>query len=845
MVDFGSPNGKFCIMDKICITNWPGKTFKDVSPGIHPALWHMLDVAAVAGELLARRSLTGDATQDRALQFLIALHDIGKFSESFRAMLQGQPCSGARHWRHSYTLMNYLLDDQIAALIGGDVVVRTALYAAVAGHHGGPPDNLDAREVWHHKTQIGAGLEAASDAIATLAPLFEGASLAGVTDADAHSWALSGLTVQADWIGSNAAWFPPQLPDISVADYFCTAQKRAAQAVAAAGLFTSKPRPQADILAGLPPRPMQTAVDHIPLPRGPMLALIEDATGAGKTEAALILAGRMMAAGKGAGLYFALPTMATSNAIFGRLQDAAPRLFSGQPSLALTHGRARMNPTFQEIRENRVDGISCSNWLADDRRRVLLTDIGVGTIDQALMAVLPTRFSTLRLWALADKVLIIDEAHSYDPYMEAELQALLRFQARLGGSAIVMTATLPNKMRAGFSRAFQEGLGVAVTPVTEGNYPQLSVIAQEAIGRSVAPVPATCRKLKVHRLADLAAAVALIAGAAAKGAACVWVRNAVDDAIAAVAALRAAGVEADLLHARFTMDDRLQKETAVQARFGRAGVGRAGKVLVATQVVEASLDLDFDLMVSDLAPVGALIQRAGRLWRHMKERPAKTRPVVGPALHVLSPDPDKVEDARWLHKVLEGGAWVYPQDQQWRTAQAIFDAGEIVAPGGLRNMIEAVYGDAPVPEPLQTAELERIGRFASERAQAQNNLADAMLPYGQHRMTQVFDDLSFPTRLGQAQVTLRLAKLQGDRLVPLAGEGRFGWALSEVQISKVRYEKLGGVDQGDKAIQAAKADWPKWMRDKVVLAPADEQGRICEGLLYEKATGLIFEQTHL
>ncbi len=830
-------------MNEKCITDWPGKTFADCTPDTHPALWHMLDVAAVTGVLLARRTLTGDAAQDRALQFLITLHDLGKFSESFRAMLHGKPYHGVRHWQLSFTLMNYFLDDQIAALIGGREPERSMLYAAVAGHHGGPPEDISAREKRKREAQIGdAGLTAASCAIKVLAPLFKGASLARLADAGALSWALSGLTVEADWIGSNAAWFPPQPADMTPTEYFIGARERAEKAVTAAGLFTGTPRPQADILAGLPSRPMQAAVTDLELPEGPVLALIEDATGAGKTEASLILAGRMMAAGKGAGLYFALPTMATSNAMLGRLQDAAPRLFSGQPSMALTHGRAGMNAVFQEIREGRADDISCSDWLADDRRRVLLADIGVGTIDQALMAVLPTRFSTLRLWALAGKVLIIDEAHSYDPYMEAELQALLRFQARLGGSAIVMTATLPAHMRAGFARAFQEGLGVEPTPIHGQNYPQLSLVAQTAESQKVAPVPATCRRLAVHRLADMTEAVALISGAAAKGAACVWVRNAVDDAIAAVAALRAAGVEADLLHARFTTHDRLQKEAAVQALFGHDGTGRAGRVLVATQVVEASLDLDFDLMVSDLAPVGALIQRAGRLWRHMEARPAAARPVAGPVLYVLSPDPDRVEDSRWLHKVLDGGAWVYPQDQQWRTAQAIFGVGEIVAPEGLRKLIEAVYDDSsPLPEPLEVAELERIGRCSSERAQAQNALADAMLPYGQHQMEKVFDDLSFPTRLGQPQVTLRLARRVDSRLVPLAGAGRFGWALSEVQISKARYKKLDGVDQNNPMLKAAKADWPQWMQDKIVLAVVDAEGGICEGLRYAQSYGLVFD----
>jgi len=116
-----------------------------------------------------------------------------------------------------------------------------------------------------------------------------------------------------------------------------------------------------------------------------------------------------------------------------------------------------------------------------------------------------------------------------------------------------------------------------------------------------------------------------------------------------------------------------------------------------------------------------------------------------------------------------------------------------------------------------------------------------MQPYGQHQMEKVFDDLSFPTRLGQPQITLRLARMQDGKLVPLSGEGRFGWALSEVQVSKARYDKLGGVEQEDAVIRAAKEDWPKWMQDRVVLALVDAAGGIYEGLRYENISGPIFE----
>ena len=455
------------------ISGWPGKI---IDGRAHPALWHMLDVGAVAACLLARRSLTGDRPADEAAALLVVLHDLGKFSSSLRAMLLGQPHTGLPHWQHSYRLLQDH-DDALADVVGATPGVRKTLYAAVAGHHGGPPQHLESRTHTAQSAQIGAeGSRAAREAIDAIIPLFEGASLDGMSEPEARrlSWALCGLTVQADWIGSNPEWFGPKDAGTSVGNYWQQALARAETAISEAGLHHARPLPggAARVLHGTAaPRPMQAAAADVDLPGGPLLALIEDATGAGKTEAALILAARLMAAGKGDGFFFALPTMATSNAMLARLEAIAPRLFEGRPSLALTHGRASMNALFGEIRGRDASapgtGATCGRWLADDRRRVLLADIGVGTIDQALMAVLPTRFNTLRLRALSGRILIVDEAHEFGPYMEAQLQRLLQFQAMLGGSAIVMTATLPLGMRDGYAKAFQKGLRVH-RPTTSG-----------------------------------------------------------------------------------------------------------------------------------------------------------------------------------------------------------------------------------------------------------------------------------------------------------------------------------------------------------------------------------------
>ena len=828
---------------------WPGKT---IDGAFHPTIWHMLDVGAVAKCLLARTSLTQDASLDEAVALLVTLHDLGKLSASFRDMLLERPYWGFRHWQHSYRLLRDH-DQVVADSLGGTRSVRKILYAAVAGHHGGPPEHLDQRKSRNQAHQIGAeASEVASKVIEVVAGLFPSASLTRLNESEARrlSWLLCGLTVQADWIGSNTEWFGPRNAETPVAQYWADALRRAEVAISKAGLLRALAHPEGArrvLPRSQEPRPMQAAVAGAELPDGACLALIEDATGAGKTEAALILTARMMAAGKASGFFFALPTMATSNAMLARLEKIAPRLFGGKPTLGLTHGRANLNPLFRDIRGR--DGsdpgveVSCGPWLADDRRRILLADVGVGTIDQALMAVLPTRFNTLRLKALSERVLIVDEAHEFDPYMETQLQRLLEFQARLGGSAIVMTATLPLEMRDGYAAAFQQGLGAGrPAAIASRDYPALNLIGRDVRGCSPDPVPATCREVAVCRLADEEAAIKLLRQSAQQGAACVWVRNAVDSAISAVSALQGAGVDAELLHARFAVSDRLRHERSLQRRFGRDGCGRSGQVLVATQVVEASLDLDFDLMISDLAPVGSLIQRAGRLWRHMDLRPADQRPVAGPRIHVLAPDPAQVVDANWLKRVLGPGAQVYPLDLQWRTAKALFNHGVIRAPGGLRDLIEAVYGadQEPVPPVLEPAEFETQGRQMSEAHLALTIVLDADDEYDQIQMQRVFDDDRFPTRLGIPQVTLRLAKTVKGRITPWAGDGAFGWQSSEVQVPAHRYGDLPGVDQDRPEIEAVREGWPRWTRTSVFVAPVAEDGSICDGLRYDGERGIDF-----
>ncbi len=821
------------------IAAWPGKKIEDI---YHPALWHMLDVGAVATKITEHRPLTPRNDWDHAFVLLAALHDLGKISNCFRNMICGREYKPIPHWQLSFRLLKDN-DDLVCAKLGGNKTVRQQLYASVAGHHGGPPSNDEHRELRKKREAIGTdATRVAKKTIATMLDLFPNASLDGLSEQKAKglSWTLSGFTVQADWIGSNSDWFPAYSADIKISTYWRNTLERAQKAIAKAGLHHATPTTDAKVLQPEKTlRPMQKAVLDICIDEGPTMVLIEDATGSGKTEAALMLASRMMALDKGSGIFFALPTMATSNAMLDRLEKIVPKLFEGRPSLALTHGQSKQNTLFRKLigkdGSDPNEPVTCGQWLADDRRRVLLADVGVGTIDQALMAVLPTRFNALRLWALSKSILIVDEAHGYDPYMEQELCQLLQFQAMLGGSVILMTATLPKKMRDKYSVAFQKGLDVEFSKqITNDAYPLLTSVGQQITEYKPAPAAEVCRSVKILRI-DSESAVEILYESAARGATCVWVRNAIDDAISAVQQLRNAGVQSELLHSRFTVADRVSKETSIQEKIGYFGQRPKGYVLVATQVVEASLDLDFDVMISDLAPIGALIQRTGRLWRHMDVRPATVRPVKKPELYVVSPNPAHVKDKHWLSKMLPSGAWVYPLDQQWRTIKVLLETGEICTPGGLHNLIEAVHGEdlIDVPEALRTVESETFGQHMAERQQAQSML---LRPCSYSESAQkVFEEEKLQTRLGEPQITLRLARESQDGLVPLAEN----WILSEVKVSAKRYSKLDGIDQSDPDIAVVRNKLPKWQRRGIYIAPVKPSGEICSGLRYDNEYGLI------
>lgn len=826
----------------------------------HPLVAHSLDVAAVA-VLLARR--LAPAVDPRMLGFLVSLHDIGKFSRPFQGKVPehwpadalgpyvpAAIAAGPPHDAVGAFILSHALADRFSALLpagtrrlpGWKRSDMLHLWQALAGHHGRPPPIEHALPV---NVFCPACEAAAGCFIDLMQSVFQPLPWMRPAEQDVPllSWRLAGLTTLADWIGSRQAWFP-YVAMSDVADpsryFWGRALPQAAAALAAAGLAGASAAPFAGLRRLFPvieqPTPVQQWAETVVLPDGPVLAVIEDITGSGKTEAALTLAHRLLTLRRADGVYLALPTMATANAMFGRLRGAYRGMFASDshPSLALAHGRAGLNADFvaaiegdgsRGIRDrNPADEpaeAQCTAWLAHDRRRALLAHVGVGTLDQALLAILPVRHAPLRLHGIAGKVLIVDEVHAFDPYVRHELATLLRFHAALGGSAILLSATLPDRLRRQLVDAFRDGLGAPAAVLAQQVYPLATIAGARAVTEThCQPRAGLPRRVAVTRFPDDAAAVVRVAAAARAGAAVAWVRNTVDDAIQAVALLRQQGIEPLLFHARFAMADRLAIEQTVLQRFGPGDrPGRPG-VLVATQVVEQSLDIDFDLMVTDLAPADLLIQRAGRLWRHDRPLP---RCVAGPELLVVSPEPVDDPPAHWIKAALPGTAAVYRDHALlWRSARTVFGRGAITTPEDMRPIIEAVFereSEGAVPPGLAASDQAAEGKMHADIGLSAQNVLDLRKGYAIDAGLWA-PDIDTPTRLeDRPHVTLRLACLRDGVIVPYAGDADplLAWAQSEVSVAQYRIVSCPVPPELEAAAEAARAQWGRWERDSPVV----------------------------
>lgn len=675
----------------------------DVAEGTEYSLTnHLQDVEEVAMllsgrhiivELLADHWSVGQEDVRSLLAFLGGIHDLGKFTVEYQkqcdAWLSHSRYSPLLH--HTDAAQLLLVEDQqrLAALLGLQNVPKRLLkfLTTTTGHHGFASHPRRDGHVSLDRVYSSEGRAAAWDYLESVLDRLDGArrllraiAKNELPDVGRWTWPIAGYVVLADWLGSNTTWFPIGSREDPA--------RKAERAILESRVLPPEPA------SGDPTSvvdfdqlwSMQHAVCEIPLRDGPGVYVLEAETGRGKTEAALILAKRLLDAGHGSGIYWALPTQATSNSMYTRVVKAARRMFPDieDRDIVLAHGGRH---DFETRRTGEPDregaGRQGPAWLADNLKRALLAPVGVGTLDQALLGVLGVKHQCLRLLGLTGKILIVDEVHAFDTHELRLLEALIDQHRATGGSVILLSATLPSSIRSRF-------LGIEVDSVA---YPSVTWCHEEAGSKGVQDAMSKAKRIEF--LDSESACLDVLERAAGGHKVGGWIRNTVDEAGQAYERLTGRGVDAVLIHSRFTAADRHRTEERVEKACGGDDRPEPGFVVVATQVLEQSLDIDFDVLVTDLCPADLVVQRMGRLHRHRRDKDGvkvKEADERGEAiLHVHVPDQE--EPSEGLFKAWSpGSAFIYPHHGRlWLTWQYLRDHPRFADLKSIREFVEHVY----------------------------------------------------------------------------------------------------------------------------------------------------------
>ena len=805
-----------------------GKAFEDGQ--WHHLRRHCIEVAAVMKTLLradaALRArvfklspLDPDFTEE-LLVYLACVHDLGKFSLCFQhqkpelAVLNGIPePNGKEH--HTELGVQFWGAYKLYEKIGCQGArVFTPMAVAALAHHGEPRSVVRKKPAQLRRFFGSCADDALQFNDEAVAFFLKHEFPAGLRDESFQplSWIAAGLFILCDWIGSSEIWFGLDSNTISISAYWDEALKKAERAVSESKILPAASVERTNfhkLFNYLPesaqPSSLQRAVMDLPEQQGPELLILEDLTGGGKTEAAVLAAHRAMRCGASQGMFVGLPTMATANAMYSRLAETYRSLFKDKAaSLILAHGGRALHdeyldsimPIDESFASSDDEGRAvCHSWFADNRKKALLAPCGAGTIDQALLAVLSSRHQALRLLGLSRSFLIVDEVHAYDSYTGQLLSNLLTFHAAQGGSAILLSATLPNSLRRDLLEAWSKGRGqagadmVSVAPEING-FPLLTRV-QDGAMQEIALESSREINMPLECIYEEGAMFdSLVEVHKAGGCGC-WIRNTVADAVGARTRLiEEFGLPEEdviLFHARFTGVDRMNIEQLVLEIFGKGSVPeqRARKILIATQVVEQSLDLDFDLLLSDLAPMELIIQRAGRCHRH--PRGYRPQGYESPLMKVLMPDPVDDPDEDWYGNLFEIGQYVYPRPALlWRTARLLKEKEEIRLPEQARELVEGAYGAGlEAPAIFDEQEIKVDGSDIAEKSLAGFASLDFSAGYSSNE-GQWDNDTMTPTRLGEESRQLRLLRSENGKLALWASSGGKFVSVKECMRSEVR-----------------------------------------------------------
>ncbi len=734
--------------------------------GWHPLIDHMIDVAACFQQLCRchaiERGLENaagrrlQATDVARLSVLAFLHDVGKANSGFQAK-RWDPAKHPPEWPpragHGGEALVLFTEtcESLAERLPVDAIERWgeatwSLLIASISHHGrpivevSPLSNRQHAVAW--KAVIGTDGRTLYDPAAVLdsigaqaTVLFPEAFVQGgepLPESPAFGHLFAGLVQLADWLGSDSDLFPYSKDGEQRSE---NAARHAAEAVAAVGLDVDAWRERAaelspafaEIFGGNPPYPVQAAMGDPAL--GP-LVILESETGSGKTEAALWRYVQLFQSGQVDSLFFALPTRVSASQVYGRVQkavkrlwpDAAPVVVRALPGYTAADGHEpKALPNFEvQWPDDPDDKAAQHRWAAESPKRFLAAPIAVGTIDQALFSALQVPHAHLRHALLTRSLLVVDEVHASDPYMTVLLERLLKAHLRCGGHALLLSATLGSSAR---DRYLGLSSGLAAPSCTT-DFDAASAVAYPAVsdfsGIKAVPSPGRSKKVEwsLHDSMDDPARIARLAlDAAREGAKVLVIRNTVPGAVAVLKALEESGADpaslfnvngvVTLHHGRFSRDDRPLLDAAVETQLGKERPP-GPCIAIGTQTLEQSLDLDADLLITDLCPMDVLLQRIGRLHRHSREddqRPSSFRKpqawILTPAGHELEPLLNR--PSHGLGPSPNGGGGIYPDLRAVEATRRLIGAHlTVTIPADNRYLVEA----ATHPDRLRAIEQE-------------------------------------------------------------------------------------------------------------------------------------------
>lgn len=789
-----------------------GKTSKEGQPASwHPLLFHLLDVAAVAGlvwdhclipplrERLKRALGTDARTQ---IMFLAGAHDIGKASPSFQKKVpelsrhSGLPCSDHDQSRPHGHISAHVLKEALGACPASFLLAQIA-----GGHHGVFPRSMDLQlgrdtlgnTYW--KTARQDLLQEFANAVAF--DLNQAARCTSEITDPLIVPVLAGFISVVDWIGSNQDFFPCVAECGSsvtgeVGTYWENAQSQAQTALEKLGWLPAvsfaNEAPFHTVFSAFTPNALQkTVIELASKQTSPYLMIVEAPMGQGKTEAALYAADMAMCRGLARGMYIAMPTQATGNAMFKRVLDdyLKHRGHKGKLNLQLVHGDALL-AQMAEVKEGEISefkpenvgdhgDIEAQSWFTA-KKRPLLAPFGVGTIDQSLLSVLQTRHWFVRLFGLAGKVVIFDEVHAYDAYMSTILERLLHWLAEADCTVILLSATLPEAKRRSLANAYsgrddaEYKLYPRITLVRPRRYPN----ARTDCSPVCSEIPMQGSRLVAMRFATTAlpTLTADLNEKLVHGGCAVVICNTVNRSIEVYEHVRDNLTDTDcsLFHARTLQMWRREREEEVLLKFGKGEKQNDGTyvnrhrprraVLVATQVIEQSVDLDFDVMISEIAPIDLLLQRCGRLHRHPRRRPARLETpefIVLCDAEAAGPPPES------FGKSIE---CVYDRYVLLRTWLALRRREALEIPAEIEELIEAVYGDSTMAcdEDWSDALAEAKVQMDHDRSESEKAAGKLLVCYPkwpgdliEEFNTQLADDED-----PQVHKTIRAATREGD-----------------------------------------------------------------------------------